>query len=314
MENEYISEIIDDIDLRDMFDCGQCFRWYAGEDGSYTGTAMHRKVRVRLLPEPGAEKRGRLAIWPCDEREFNEIWRPYFDLDRDYSAIKARLTENDEIMARAVEYGGGIRILKQDPWEAIVDFIISQNNNIPRIKGCVENLCKYFGEPIEDLPSHASAKPLAADASGEPAPAQAAKGAGEGGAASSLPGAYDIPSPEKLAGLTVEDLAPIRLGYRAKYLIKTARQVVETGIPSDYDALLALEGVGPKVANCIALFGLAAYESFPIDVWVRKVMHALYGLDEDDKKAMAVFARERFGELGGFAQQYLFYYMRDTSK
>ena len=314
MENEYISEIIDDIDLRDIFECGQCFRWYAGEDGSYTGTAMHRKVRVRLLPEQGAEKRGRLAIWPCDEREFNEIWRPYFDLDRDYSAIKARLTENDEVMARAVEYGGGIRILKQDPWEAIVDFIISQNNNIPRIKGCVENLCRYFGEPIEDLPDGASAKPLAADASGEPAPARAAKGAGEGGAASSLPGAYDIPSPEKLAGLTVEDLAPIRLGYRAKYLIKTARQVVETGIPSDYDALLALEGVGPKVANCIALFGLAAYESFPIDVWVRKVMHALYGLDEDDKKAMAAFARERFGELGGFAQQYLFYYMRDTSK
>ena len=122
-----------------------------------------------------------------------------------------------------------------------------------------------------------------------------------------------IPSPEKLADLSVEDLAPVRLGYRAKYLIETARTVCENGLPGDYDELSALCGVGPKVASCIALFGMQDYESFPIDVWVMKVMHELYGLPEGGKKQMAEFAHDHFGELGGFAQQYLFYYMRDRS-
>ena len=283
MEKTYTSEKINDIDLKDIFDCGQCFRWFMNEDGSYTGTAMGRKVRVNLIKDNEDEKSGRLSVFPCTEEEFQEIWRPYFDLDRDYSSIKKTLSADDEMMTKAAAYGGGIRILRQDTWETIVDFIISQNNNIPRIKGSIENLCRLFGEKLDD--------PIGGD----------------------RPGAYDIPTPEKLASLTIEDLAPVRLGYRAKYLIKTGRYVAEHGIPQTYDELLALEGVGPKVANCIALFGLAKYDSFPIDVWVRKVMHALYGLDENDRKAMAAFAEDKFGELGGFAQQYLFYYMRETN-
>ena len=198
--------------------------------------------------------------------------------DRDYTAIKTRLSEGDDIMKKACEYGYGIRILKQDLWETIVSFIISQNNNIPRIKGCIERLCDNFGEPIGNETVR-----------------------------------HDIPRPEVMAALSVEDLAPVRLGYRAKYLIETAKTVCEEGLPGDFDELSALCGVGPKVASCIALFGMQDYASFPIDVWVMKVMHELYGLPEGNKKAMAEFAAEHFGELGGFAQQYLFYYMRDRA-
>lgn len=292
-QQSYTIESIRDFDPVHTFECGQCFRWEKQDDGSYTGAAMGRIVNIRYDD-------GRLTIAPCTEEEFNEIWRPYLDLDRDYGAIKARLSENDEIMKKACEYGYGIRILRQDLWETIVSFIISQNNNIPRIKGCIERLCDNFGEPIaqdgdmRDQACNISKPEDRPDCTDCYAGTQR----------------FDIPAPEVLAGLTVEDLAPVRLGYRAKYLIETAKTVCEKGLPQDFDELSALCGVGPKVANCIALFGMQDYASFPIDVWVMKVMHELYDLPEGDKKAMAEFAREHFGELGGFAQQYLFYLRR----
>ena len=291
MKKKYVVEGVSDFSPVHTFECGQCFRWEMQDDGSYTGAAMGRIVNIRYdenVAVPGTSSGGTqtgssgmidqnhvgsLTITPCTEEEFNRIWRPYLDLDRDYGAIKARLSENDIIMKRACEYGYGIRILRQDLWETIVSFIISQNNNIPRIKGCIERLCDNFGEPITQR--------------------------------------FNIPAPEVLAELTVDDLAPVRLGYRAKYLIETAKTVCEKGLPEDFNELSGLCGVGPKVANCIALFGMQDYASFPIDVWVMKVMHELYDLPEGDKKAMTEFAREHFGELGGFAQQYLFYYMRD---
>lgn len=306
----YTIDNIRDFDPVHTFECGQCFRWERQEDGSYTGAAMGRIVNMRYgadgsgaaVPAPAGNAEdfdagaavpapaGSLTITPCTEEEYSRIWRPYLDLDRDYGAIKRKLSQNDDIMRSACEYGYGIRILKQDLWETIVSFIISQNNNIPRIKGCIERLCENFGEPItengdQDLP------PICTP-----------------------PGSVKcIPSPEVLAALTVDDLAPVRLGYRAKYLVETAKTVCENGLPKDFDGLSALCGVGPKVASCIALFGMQDYASFPIDVWVMKVMHDLYGLPEGNKKAMSEFARDHFGELGGFAQQYLFYYMRDRS-
>ena len=293
--NSYTIEGIKDFDPVHTFECGQCFRWEQQPDGSYTGAAMGRIVNMRFdagaadpnggsgvaarrSSERAAGQSGRLTITPCTEEDFDDIWRPYLDLDRDYTAIKTRLSEGDDIMKKACEYGYGIRILKQDLWETIVSFIISQNNNIPRIKGCIERLCDNFGEPIGNETVR-----------------------------------HDIPRPEVMAALSVEDLAPVRLGYRAKYLIETAKTVCEEGLPGDFDELSALCGVGPKVASCIALFGMQDYASFPIDVWVMKVMHELYGLPEGNKKAMAKFAAEHFGELGGFAQQYLFYYMRDRA-
>lgn len=274
----YTAEGIRDFDPVHIFECGQCFRWERREDGSYDGIAKGRIVNIRFDAGNGTDD-GSLTISPCTESEFRDIWYDYFDLGRDYGSIKECLSANDEIMRKAIEYGYGIRILDQDLWETIVSFIISQNNNIPRIKGCIERLCDNFGEAAgEDISGRIR---------------------------------HNIPAPEKLASLTVEDLAPVRLGYRAKYLIETACTVCEKGLPEGFDQLSELCGVGPKVASCIALFGMQDYASFPIDVWVMKVMHDLYGLPEKDKKAMAEFAKEKFGELGGFAQQYLFYYMRD---
>lgn len=268
--NQYIKEGVKDFNLDHIFDCGQCFRWKKEEDGSYSGIAMGKKVNMDFKYDEGSDCNGTLIINGSDEKDFNEIWSNYLDLDRDYKEIKESLAAKDHVMEKAIEKGRGIRILRQDLWETIVSFIISQNNNIPRIKGCIENLALGFGED------------------------------------------GNLPRPEKLATLSIDDLAPVRLGYRAKYLIESSKQVLDLGLPTNFDELTNLCGVGPKVANCIALFGLGDISSFPIDVWVRRVMNKMYGIDENDKKAMAAFANEQFGDLGGIAQQYLFYYIRQV--
>lgn len=303
---KYIYEGVKDFNLDHIFDCGQCFRWSRQPDGSYTGIAMGKPVNVSLKEVPAGEGSGAdvsaepdacvsprldLVIDNCSADDFEKIWRSYLDLDRDYGAIKAALSESDEVMAKAISGGEGIRILRQELWETMVSFIISQNNNIPRIKGCIEKLARIFGEP-----------------------------AGEYGGVEY----YNVPSPEVMAELTAEDLAPVRLGYRAPYLVETAKQVeakggmdvvaaelAATGTPEEAcEYLRGFQGVGPKVASCIALFGLGRLEAFPIDVWVRRVMNRLYGIDEKDIKGMNAYAAEHFGANGGIAQQYLFYYIR----
>ncbi len=277
---EYVIENVRDFHPEHIFECGQCFRWNRQDDGSYTGTAMGRIVNIRLCPEGNEGEKacaGKVIIKNASPEDYEKIWRQYLDLDRDYGMIKQRLSAGDEVMENAVAAGRGIRILKQDLWETIVSFIISQNNNIPRIKGCIEKLSALAGERLEDYDGQA---------------------------------VYALPTVERLARLESDDLAPVRLGYRAPYLIKTARMVAEKGLPENYEEVSALCGVGPKVANCITLFGLHDLSSFPIDVWVRRVMNEMYGFEEKDVRGMAAFAAERFGELGGIAQQYLFYYIR----
>lgn len=282
---QYTKDNVKDFNTDHIFDCGQCFRWQRQEDGSYIGPAMGKVVKV-------AYEDGQLIIDNCSEEDFQNIWKDYLDLGRDYSILKERLSERDPIMKAASDYGYGIRILRQDFWETVVSFIISQNNNIPRIKGCIEAVCERFGEPI---------------------------GVYEGKEY------YAVPGVEKLASLTGDDLAPCRLGYRAPYLVKMAQQFIEKGGPdevrkeiiSSEDPIQQLQqfcGIGPKVAACISLFGLARMDAFPIDVWMRRVMNRLYGIDEKDVKAMKAYAKEHFGENGGIAQQYLFYYIRGLDK
>lgn len=274
---ELIIEDVKDFDLAQTFDCGQCFRWRRMPDGGYRGVAYGRAAEIRQ--EASAAGAGiRLVIkvaggFEKDEDRELAFWRYYLDLDRDYAAIKAELARRDDKIGAAIRAGEGIHILHQETWETIVSFIISQNNNIPRIQGCIEKLAQMFGEPAAEE-------------------------------------AWNLPEPKVLAGLTVEELAPVRLGYRAKYLIETARQVVAAGGLPTSDELDGLCGVGPKVASCIRLFGLGDVASFPIDVWVKRVMHEVYGFDEGDVKGMADFASRTFGEFGGIAQQYLFYAIR----
>lgn len=280
---------VKDFGLKDIFECGQCFRWNEKEDGSYSGVAFGKAVNVDYKKYPDKEG-GVLVIKNCTEEDFNGIWKKYFDLDRDYEHIKQILTENDEIMKTAVEYGGGIRLLNQDEWETLISFILSQNRNIPLIKKSIEEICRRYGEQIKD----------------------------ENGEI-----CYSFPSPEVLSKVSAEELAECRLGYRAKYVAETSKAVARSpeklylmtgaSYKEAFEYLSGLCGVGPKVANCVLLFSMEKYESFPIDVWVRRLMSVLYGTDEDNLKEIREYSDKKFGDLGGFAQQYLFYYARENN-
>jgi N-glycosylase/DNA lyase len=283
-----VNNIID-FDLDHIFDCGQCFRWEKNPDGSYTGTAHGKIVTMDYNKENKC-----LTIHNATEEDFHNIWRNYLDLDRNYSEIKSLLKERDTVIAQAIDYGYGIRILNQEKWETLLSFIISQNNNIPRIKKNINSLAEVMGEYLGEY----NGKEY-----------------------------YSLPSPEVLAAAEIEDLSSCKLGYRAKYLIETARKVRDEGIDSlealgsaeisadkTLEALRQYCGVGPKVANCISLFSMGKIESFPIDTWVKKVMNQLYGIDEKNMKEMASFAAETFGEYGGIAQQYLFYYITHNNR
>ena len=285
---------VKDFHLTHIFDCGQCFRWNLQPDGSWAGIAGGRLARMTeadgILTVTGT------AVSPDEsEEEFRRFWYDYLDLGRDYGKIKRSLGRGDAAMRRAIKAGEGIRILNQDLWETMISFIISQNNNIPRIKGCIEAVCREFGQVI-DVP--AELRPFVESEK-----------------------LYTIPEPEVLASLTREDLDGCRLGYRAPYLIETACQVLEMGgmeavenhlrhAKDPVAELTYFAGVGPKVASCIALFGVGRYDAFPIDVWMRRAMHTVYNIEENRVGEMQAYAREHFGKYGGFAQQYLFYYMR----
>ncbi len=309
---KYIIEKVKDFHPDHIFDCGQCFRWERQNDGSYIGPAKGKIVRVSVEPcsdishkacgedAAGFEAQGggvcneakfvNVIIDNCTETEYKEIWEDYLDMTRDYGAIKAKLGADDEVIVKAADYGYGIRILKQDFWETVVSFIISQNNNIPRIKGCIESISRSFGKSLGEYNGREY---------------------------------FDIPTPEVMASLTVDDLSSAKLGYRAQYLITTAQQMLEQGGPEavhmrimeaadPIEELRAFQGIGPKVASCISLFGLGRMDAFPIDVWMRRVMNRLYNIEEKDVKAMSSYAAEHFGEYGGIAQQYLFYYIREN--
>lgn len=255
------------LDLGETLDCGQSFRWRDNGDGSFTGVAYEKLVTVTI-------QNGDLHIENTTEQDFEKIWRNYFDLDLDYDSIRSSIGKIHPVLKEASAYAPGIRILRQEPWEALCTFIISQNNNIKRIKGIVDRLCTTFGNKIGDTDF------------------------------------YTFPKPETLAKLTPDDLAPLRAGFRNKYIIDASRKVA-TGevdlekcknIPYD-DAraeLCKIKGVGNKVADCTLLFGMHRIEAFPIDVWMRRAMERLF----------PNMTGEDFGEYAGIAQQYIFHYAR----
>ena len=273
--------------LKDIFECGQCFRWNKQEDGSYTGIWKENVVNVKQKNNEiifeGVTKSGDL------EKEIKE----YFDIERDYEAIKIKLEKIDDNMKKSIEYGEGIRILNQDLWETIISFIISANNNIPRIKGIIERISKAYGKEIKYKEKSY----------------------------------YTFPTAEELKDVTVEEFRKLGLGFRDIRLYETTHMILENKVnleelqknPNTQEVrekLLSLSGVGPKVADCILLFStLKRFEVFPIDVWVRRVMNDLYIKENDEtkvsKKKIEDLANEKFGNLAGIAQQYLFYWRRE---
>ena len=277
----------DTFELADIFECGQCFRWNREEDGSYTGVFHNNVLNV--------DKNGNeITFKGIYEGNIEKICTDYFDLNRDYTKIKEELSNIDDNLKRSVEYGKGIRILNQDLWETIISFIISANNNIPRIKGIIERLSKSYGRKIVYNNKEY----------------------------------YTFPTPEELRNVTVEDFRNLGLGFRDIRLYETTHMILEKQVdlkkleklPTKLarEELLRLSGVGPKVADCILLFStLKRFDVFPIDVWVRRVMNELYIKNEDEnkvtKKEIQKLADEKFGNMQGLAQQYLFYWKRETA-
>jgi len=271
---------IDNFDPVHIFECGQCFRWDKLENGHWFGVANGLALELTLEDND-------LVLYNTTEKEFVNYWYSYFDLGRDYGEIKAKLSSNDPVMEKAIGFGHGIRLLKQDFNEMLISFLISQNNGIPRIKKIIRSLCSNFGEPIEFSDRVC----------------------------------YSFPSLKRLKDLTLEDLGIIRAGYRDKYILRVSRQVTDNlidmnviskgDIQSARKEMLKLFGVGEKVADCILLFSGTRYDIFPVDRWVKRVMAELYLGYEASNKEIYDFAIERFGDLAGFAQQYLFYYARE---
>ena len=286
MMNRIVINDVKDINLEHVFECGQCFRWVPAGDGSgdYTGAAGRYAARISLIPDGTAET-GTCTLQIEATGGDEAFWREYFDLGTDYGAIKDELVRNEPIIESAVKYGYGIRILRQDLFETLISFIVSQNNNIPRIRKCIEALCSRYGEYIGEAFGREW---------------------------------HAFPEPEVLAAASEEDLAALRLGYRAGYIKAAAERYVSDRdcgcLPQTREDILSYRGVGPKVANCIMLFGLRDVGAFPVDTWVKHIMNDMYGFDENDMRGMERFARDKFGELAGYAQQYLFYYYRDSGR
>ncbi len=255
----------EDMSLSDTLCCGQSFRWRE-VDGGFKGTAYGKTVTVRKDGED-------LLIIGATQGDFENIWRAYFDLDTDYVSLRADLASKHPVLREAAKFAPGIHILRQEPFEALISFIISQNNNIKRIEGIVDRLCENFGEILPD-------------------------------------GSFAFPTAEKLATLTEEELAPLRAGFRNRYILSAARKVHSGEVsleacrtlPFD-DAkaqLMTIVGVGSKVADCVLLYGLHRTEAFPMDVWMKRAMSTLFpDVDPAD-----------FGEYAGVAQQYIFHYSR----
>ena len=279
--NRFVFNDVKDFDLVHLFECGQCFRWVpfadedaAGDTQTYTGVTGDKAAKISYTRIAGSAT-GTLVIEATGGSE--EFWMDYLDLDNDYGEIKRTLIENEPLIKPATEYGQGIRILNQDLFETIISFIISQNNNIPRIRKNIESLCRRYGEKIEGCDI------------------------------------YAFPTPERLAEAEICDLAELKLGYRCEYIKASAAKFLAEGRPHTREELLSFHGIGPKVANCIMLFGLRDTAAFPVDTWVKHIMNDMYGFDSKDIKGMQTFATEHFGNLAGYAQQYLFYYYRDRS-
>lgn len=268
IKNDIVLEDVECLDLDLTLDCGQAFRWEKQGDGSWSGVVKGVFLNI--------SKNGDTVILKNTTKEnFENIWIDYFDFNRNYAEICNTLKQ-DKLLSPTVDAYYGIRILNQDSWETLCSFVISQQNNIKRIKGIINRLCRTYGEEICD-------------------------------------GFYSFPSAQRLSKLSVENFEILGTGYRAKYLERLSKDTADGKIDFEKIKALPLEearkellniyGVGIKVANCALLFGFGFYDAFPVDVWMKRVMEYYpNGLPEC------------FNGIGGIAQQYLFHWARNNLK
>lgn len=277
--NDYIKvNDVQNFNLRDIFECGQCFRWNETDDNTYIGIAFGKVIEVKLIEKD-------LYIYNATKEEVENIWIDYFDLTRDYGIIKEELSK-DPLLAEAIEFGEGIRLLKQDPFELIISFIISANNRIPMIKRAIDRISQRWGEKIEYKGNIY----------------------------------YTFPTIDRLRNATEEELKDCGVGFRGKYIKATVEtlddnminEMLNSNDDQCHKLLQKLSGIGPKVADCIMLFSMEKYSAFPVDVWVKRAMQHFYLAPDVSLPKIREFARDKFGKYAGFAQQYLFYYAREN--
>ena len=269
-KDSLIVENLDEFNILNTFECGQCFRFNKIDDFTYRGVVFDKVISI-------SAKNNQYIIKGITLNDFENTFINYFDLNLDYKKIKSELSNISKSLNLACNYSQGIRILNQDPWEALCSFIISQNNNIPRIKSIIEKLCLKFGEKIYD-------------------------------------NFYTFPKASVLATLKESDLNDIKCGFRDKYILDAARKVSnlevdlakisKLAIKDARNELMKIKGVGPKVAECELLYGMHRLEAFPIDTWMKKALKTLF----------SDISIENLGQYAGVAQQYIFHYFRMNSK
>lgn len=264
--NSVVLKNVTSFNLEQTLDCGQCFRWEKDLPNTYKGIAYGKLLII-------SQNDDEITLHNCRKDDFENIWYEYFDLATDYDRVKKELALLHPVLNEAQKYAPGIRILNQEPWEALCSFIISQNNNIPRIKGIISRLCENFGEKLSD-------------------------------------GNYTFPTAERISYCSVDDLAPLRSGFRAKYIIDAGKKVAsgeieltavkKLSVCEARNELIKINGVGPKVADCTMLYGMGKKECFPLDVWMKRAMSILF----------PELTPHSFGVNAGIAQQYIFHYSR----
>lgn len=274
--------------IRQILESGQVFRFEKISDYSYLLNA--RQKLIKITQKTGSSS---AIIYNTNVSEVDEIWVPYFDIDTNYNHIAQVLAQKDEYMQAAVSFGEGIRILRQDPWEMLISFIISQNKAIPHIKECIRLITRQFGfalEQIDSMDKHY----------------------------------YSFPTPKELSRATEEELRACKVGFRAPYIMDACRKILNgeiilndlyiMPIEEAKTALMSIKGVGPKIADCILLFAYGKTEVFPTDVWIKRVIEGFYFEGREVPLVeIQAFAKSYFGDLAGYAQQYLFYYGREQA-
>ena len=290
-DNSIMIKGVKNFDIKQILECGQCFRWEKISDTNYIVVAYRRVIEI-------VQNGDDVTIYNTNLNDFEEIWKDYLDLNTNYSELKEELAKN-EILRKSVEFGYGIRILNQEPFEMLISFIVSARNSIPAIMKTIKKISERWGDKIEYKGNTY----------------------------------YAFPTPEQIKDATLEEIKDTGASFRSKYILDTIGKVNEALENPDNEELkiynldyikslntdechVALQqfmGVGAKVADCIMLFSMAKKSAFPVDVWVKRAMIHFYLAPDVSLNKIRVFGRDKFGELSGLAQQYLFYYARENN-
>lgn len=286
LEDKVILEGVKNFNIKQILECGQCFRWDKVGEMNYIIVAFGKVLEI-------LQEEDKVIFLNTNKEDFETIWFKYFDLERDYDAIKAALSFDDTLKS-SVEYGYGIRLINQEAFELLISFIISARNSIPSIKKTILKISQRWGNEIQYKGNIY----------------------------------YTFPTPEMLKDATEDEIRATGASFRSKYIVDTVKNVnddlnnpegtynleriISLSDDECHTALQAFKGVGAKVADCIMLFSMGKQSAFPVDVWVKRAMMHFYNAEEGSLNKIRIFGRTKFGQYAGFAQQYLFYYAREN--